>query len=93
MKREKTGLVINKKKTVGMRINNKQEKPIELQKENILDTDHFTYLGSMISQDGGADSDIQTQINKARFAFTTLCAIWRSKSLSTEQDTNFQYKR
>jgi len=81
---KKTGLIINKKKTEVMRTNNKQEQPIELQGENILDTDRFTYLGSMVSQDGGADDDIRSRINKARFAFTTLHAIWRSKTLSLQ---------
>ncbi|PVD26785.1 hypothetical protein C0Q70_14463 [Pomacea canaliculata] len=55
---EKTGLKINKKKTEVMKFNNKQELPIQLQGENILETDRFTYLGSIVSKDGGADDDI-----------------------------------
>ncbi|PVD30066.1 hypothetical protein C0Q70_09327 [Pomacea canaliculata] len=34
-----------------MRTNNKQELPIQLQGENILETDHFTYLGSIVNKD------------------------------------------
>ncbi|KAJ8364105.1 hypothetical protein SKAU_G00129360 [Synaphobranchus kaupii] len=42
----KTGLKINVKKTEVIRIN-KQELPIQLQGENIKETDRFTYLGSI----------------------------------------------
>ncbi|XP_055878515.1 uncharacterized protein LOC106074981 [Biomphalaria glabrata] len=87
---KKTRLLINKKKTEVMRINNRQENPIMLQGENILDKDHFTYLGSRVGKDGKDDDDILIRINKARFAFSTLQTVWRSKALSlhNKKDTN-----
>ncbi|PVD20982.1 hypothetical protein C0Q70_19146 [Pomacea canaliculata] len=54
-----------------MKINNKQELPTKLQGENILETDCFTYLGSIVSKDGGADDDIKSRINKARHSFNS----------------------
>ena len=42
----------------------------------------FVYLGSNISKDGGSDRDIQVRIGKARTAFTILCPVWKSKTVS-----------
>lgn len=44
----KTGLSINETKTENKQINNKQESIIHLQGESIKETDHFTYLGSIV---------------------------------------------
>ena len=84
---EKTGLKINIKKTEVMRINNKQNTPIQLNGENIRETDKFTYLGSIVSKDGGADNDVKSRTNKARHAFNTLRQIWNSKALSINTKT------
>ena len=79
---KKTGLNINIGKTEVMRINNRQQDPIQLQQENIKEVDKFVYLGSVVSKNGGTDEDIKSRINKARHAFTTLKPIWRSTALS-----------
>nr|KAG5712555.1 hypothetical protein BaRGS_011529 [Batillaria attramentaria] len=63
---EKTGLKINISKT----------------EEDIKEVDKFTYLGSVVSKDGGTDEDIKSRTNKARHAFRTLRPIWRSTALS-----------
>lgn len=84
---EKTGLKINIKKTEVMRMNNKQNTPIQLNGENIRETDKFTYLGSIVSKDGGADNDVKSRTNKARHAFNTLRQIWNSKALSINTKT------
>ena len=78
----KTGLAINTKKTVLVRLNQKQVAPIKLTNEEISESDEFVYLGSVISKDGGADLDIKSRINKARFAFNSLKPIWKSSALS-----------
>jgi len=70
-----------------MRTNNKQNLPIQLQGETLKETDHFTYLRSVISTDGGADDDVKSCINKARYAFNTLRPIWNSKGLSLRSKT------
>lgn len=51
--------------------------------ETIADVDSFCYLGSTISIDGGAKSDIYNRINKARNAFARLRNIWRSNNIKT----------
>ncbi|KAL6491468.1 hypothetical protein MHYP_G00018130 [Metynnis hypsauchen] len=79
---EKTSLKINTRKTEVMRLNNKQERPLQLQGEDLKETDHFIYLGSVVNTDGGADEDVRSRINKARLAFNTLRPIWNSKALS-----------
>ncbi|OOY74536.1 reverse transcriptase domain-containing protein, partial [Solemya velum gill symbiont] len=79
---EKTGLQINTEKTELLRINNKQQDSVRLQQEEIKEVDKFTYLGSVVSKDGGADDDIKSRTNKARHAFRTLQSIWRSSVLS-----------
>ena len=71
----KIGLKINKNKTEVMRINSKQDLPIQLNGVEIVDTDNFTYLGSIVSKDGGTDDDIRNLINKARCAFNALLPI------------------
>ncbi|KAL6487922.1 hypothetical protein MHYP_G00045480 [Metynnis hypsauchen] len=65
-----------------MRLNNKQERPLQLQGEDLKETDRFIYLGSVVNTDGGADKDVRSWINKARLAFNTLRPMWNSKALS-----------
>ena len=44
----------------------------------------FTYLGSVVTSDGGADEDVKSRIGKARQAFNTLSPVWNSTSISTK---------
>ena len=81
---DKTGLKINVGKTEALRINNHQQDPITLNGEEIKEVDKFTYLGSIVSKDGGADEDIRSRIGKARHASRSLNNIWRSSNLSTK---------
>ncbi|XP_052271879.1 uncharacterized protein LOC127872592 [Dreissena polymorpha] len=55
---EKTGLRINTKKTELMRMNNRQHQPLQLRGEDLIETDRFMYLGSVVNIDGGADEDV-----------------------------------
>lgn len=41
-------------------------------------TNNFSYLGSIVTTDGGADRDIQQRLAKARAAFKNLQAVWKS---------------
>jgi hypothetical protein len=59
---EKTGLKINTGKTEFMRVNNKQQGPIQLQQVNIKEVDSFVYLGSVVNKDGGADEDVSKHL-------------------------------
>ena len=78
----KTGLRINTAKTEVMRINTEHGEPLMLSGCSIKDTDRFTYLGSVVTVDGGAVEDVGNRINKARLAFNALRPIWRTKALS-----------
>ena len=55
-----------------MRINNTVDDGIVLDGDYLEEIESFTYLGSVIAKDGGADKDIKVRIGKARSAFLTL---------------------
>ena len=42
----------------------------------------FTYLGSIISVDGGTEEDVCSRIGKARTTFNILNKIWKTKNIS-----------
>ena len=65
-----------------MRINNTVDSGIVLIGNFLEDVESFTYLGSVIAKDGGADKDIKARIGKARSAFLILKPVWRSKVIS-----------
>ena len=93
---EKVGLQININKTEVMRVDNNRQQAIQLQGKEIKEADSFTYLGSVVSKDGGIDEDIRNRLNKARHAFNTLRPIWRATSLSLQNKirifgTNVKY--
>ncbi len=78
------GLKINAAKTKLMRIDpkTKHETILHVGDEIIEEVDEFCYLGSIISKNGGADSDIESRIKKARQAFGCMSNIWRSSQIS-----------
>ncbi|VDO99811.1 unnamed protein product [Schistosoma margrebowiei] len=51
--------------------------------KKLEDVESFTYLGSIIDEQGGSDADVKARIGKARVAFLQLKNIWSSKQLST----------
>ena len=80
----KVGLKINVKKTKEMRINAESNQPLTLYGEEVERVKKFPYLGSIVSEDGGAVQDVSSRINKARGAFTQLGKIWRSSTYSVK---------
>ncbi|KAL9978803.1 hypothetical protein ACROYT_G016367 [Oculina patagonica] len=78
------GLKISLKKTEAMCVNVSSPSKIRVAGQDISYTDKFTYLGSMLCQDGGTGVDIQNRLNKARGAFMSLRPMWRSASYSTK---------
>ncbi|KAL9959630.1 hypothetical protein ACROYT_G032970 [Oculina patagonica] len=78
------GLKISLKKTEAMCVNVSSPSKIRVAGQDISYTDKFTYLGSMLCQDGGTGVDIQNRLNKARGAFMSLRPVWRSASYSTK---------
>ena len=63
----KTGLKINLGKTETLRINNNQQVHIRTYGEEIKEVEKLTYLGSIISKDGGADDDMRRIFHMKRF--------------------------
>lgn len=76
------GLKINSSKTKVMRINSKNNTPITMDQNSLEDVNSFTYLGSIISVEGGTEDDVQARIGKARTTFNMLRNIWKAKNLS-----------
>ena len=81
---QQVGLKINQKKTKVMMLNVPNPSPIKVNEEDLLTTEEFTYLGSTVTHDGGAGSDIRNCLNKVRNAFRILKNVWTSFQYSTE---------
>ncbi|VDP34509.1 unnamed protein product [Schistosoma margrebowiei] len=77
------GLSIHKGKTKVLKFKTENNNPITLDGETLEDVESFTYLGSIIDEQGGSDADVKARIGKARTAFLQLKNIWNSKQLST----------
>ncbi|VDO72332.1 unnamed protein product [Schistosoma curassoni] len=77
------GLNIHKGKSKILRYNTTCANPITIDGEDLEDVKNFTYLGSIIDEQGGSDSDVKARIGKARAAYLQLENIWNSKQLST----------
>ena len=76
------GLHINHAKTKTMRINALNSTKFKISEKELDDVDKFTYLGSVVSSDGGTDRDIKARIGKAAAVFKTLRPIWTSAEIS-----------
>ncbi|VDP58068.1 unnamed protein product [Schistosoma margrebowiei] len=77
------GLNIHKEKNKVLRYNTACSNPIRIDGEDLEDVKTFTYMGSIIDEQGGSDADVKAQIGKARAANLQLKNIWNSKQLST----------
>ncbi|VDP17160.1 unnamed protein product [Schistosoma margrebowiei] len=77
------GLNIHKGKTKVLKFNTENSNRITIDGETLEDVEFFTYLGSIIDEQGGSNADVKARIGKARTAFLQLNNIWNSKQLST----------
>ena len=77
----KIGLKINVKKTEVMSLNTKHPPKIQLDGNNLMNTNSFTYLGSIVTNGDGAKEDTKARLGKARGAFIRLKKIWKSTSI------------
>lgn len=57
------GRNIRSKKTEVMALNTNNRSSVQVEDKDLPYTDKFTYLGSIISRDGGTDLDIQSRLN------------------------------
>ena len=55
---------------------------MELSSCNVEEVQQFTYLGSIVSTDGGTEEDVKSRLGKARVAFHMLDNLWKSKVIS-----------
>ncbi len=76
------GLIIHKEKTKILKTNVSNINPITLNGCPLEEVQSFTYLGSIIDQQGGTDADVKARIGKARVAFIQLKNIWASRELT-----------
>ncbi|VDP39733.1 unnamed protein product [Schistosoma curassoni] len=63
---------------------------ITLDGEGLEDVKIFTYLGSVIDEQGGSDADVKARIGKTRTVYLQLKNIWNSKQLSTNTKLSTQ---
>ncbi|VDO72730.1 unnamed protein product [Schistosoma margrebowiei] len=75
-------LNIHRGKTEILKYNMENTNTITFYGEALEDVESFTYLGSIIDEQGGSDTDVKARICKARAAFLQLEYIWNSKQLS-----------
>jgi hypothetical protein len=78
---KKVGLQINPLKTKEIRVNTIINRVLKLNGEEIKKSPDFCYLGSVVAEDGGARSDINVRIQKARGPFSKLRKVWVSTSI------------
>ncbi|VDP67264.1 unnamed protein product [Schistosoma mattheei] len=76
-------LNVHKGKRRILRYNTACTNPITIDGEDLKDVKTFAYLGSIIDEQGGSDSDVKSRIGEARAAYLQLRNIWNSKQLST----------
>ena len=77
------GLDIHPQKTQVLKVNTTSTEPVKLSGNDLEEVETFTYLGSVINQEGGSDADVKSRIGKARVAFITLKNIWKSQQITT----------
>ena len=77
------GLHIHPNNTKIPKINASSREAVKLGDNSLEEVETFTYLGSVINQQGGTDADVKTRIGKARAAFIALKNIWRSNLIKS----------
>ncbi|VDO58926.1 unnamed protein product [Schistosoma curassoni] len=74
---------IHKGKSKILRYNTACTNSITIDGDDLEDVKTFTYLGSIIDEQGGSDADVKAWIGKATAAYLQLRNIWNSKQLPT----------
>ncbi|VDO69383.1 unnamed protein product [Schistosoma mattheei] len=66
-----------------LKYNTENTNPVIFDGEALEEVEPFTYLGSIIDEQGGFDADVNVRIGKVTAASLQLENIWNSKQLST----------
>ncbi|VDO71924.1 unnamed protein product [Schistosoma curassoni] len=77
------GLHIHKRQSNILQYNTENTNSFTFDGETLKEVESFTYLGDIIDERGGSDSDVKARIDKARTAFLQLNKMCNSKQLST----------
>jgi hypothetical protein len=75
------GLVINSSKTKEIHVNTTANKDLRLNSRDKKRSSDFCYLGSVVSEDGGARTDVNMKNLKAGGQFSKLRKVWLSASI------------
>ena len=80
------GLKINVKKTKSLRLGISEDDKVTLRNEKIDRVDNFTYLGSIISKDGGRSEYVKSKIAKVQgvFFFSRLKFFLENRKISMQ---------
>ena len=87
----KVGLNISSKRTEIMALNTIKRPPVQIDNEERPYTDGFSYLGSIIGRDGGADLDIQSRLRNSARNSLNMMNKWRSSTNSTRTKLKLYY--
>jgi hypothetical protein len=75
---KKAGLEINPLKTEDILVNKIVNQELSVIGEDIKRSSDFCYLGRVVAEDGGASTDVNVRIHKARGLFSKLRKVWLS---------------
>ena len=80
----KVGMRISheKSKVMSIGIQTQNSNPINVNGQLIEDVSHYVYLGSVLTIDGGAESDEINRIRKAASVFRRMNNIWSNSSIN-----------
>uniref|UniRef100_A0A914WQC5 Reverse transcriptase domain-containing protein n=1 Tax=Plectus sambesii TaxID=2011161 RepID=A0A914WQC5_9BILA len=78
----KVGLRISAEKTKVLTVNRKTKANITVGDKEIEEVKKFTYLGSVMTGDGGSDEDVDARIGKAAAVFKRMRPMWSSASIN-----------
>ncbi|VDP58398.1 unnamed protein product [Schistosoma curassoni] len=85
------GLSINKWKTKVLKFKAENSESITLDGETLEDVESFTYLGSIIDEQGGSDAEVKARIGKARVTFLQHMEL--KTTFNQYPSENLQYER
>jgi hypothetical protein len=65
-----------------MRVNTSNIQKFRLEETEIEEAGYFVYLGSVVSEKGGTEEDVESRIKKVNGVFVQLYPVWRNHSIS-----------
>lgn len=82
------GLKLNDKKCKIMKTNSKSEDKLQVQRNDVEEVESFTYLGAVVTQDGGGTADVKKRVALASGQFKKLAGIWKAGDISKKTKTS-----